>query len=344
MIRIQADVVRRASEARSLQDLHSLIQLSIKLEHATIPPYLTAMFSLKPQSNREIWKVLHSIVIEEMLHMSIAANILNALGGEPRIYGAELIPQYPGPLPAGVGDDLIVGLTRYDRDQVKNVFMKIEEPENPLDFPVVADVEDLEYATIGQFYSIIQSSITRLADEQLPGDPRKQFTSDFFTQDQLFPIETRQNAIDAIEVIKRQGEGTPTSPAHGEGEIAHYYKFEELYHGKKLVRDNSAANGYSFSGAIIPFDPQSVHNLTPNMRSSDLPLGSEARQLANQFSSAYAKLLSGLHRTFNGEPEFFDQTIGLMFDLKLLGERLVRENDPGNPGFQIGPTFELPST
>ena len=34
---------------------------------------------------------------------------------------------------------------------MKNVFMKIEEPEEPLEFPVVAAAETAQFATIGQF-------------------------------------------------------------------------------------------------------------------------------------------------------------------------------------------------
>ena len=44
-----------------------------------------------------------------MLHMTIACNLLNALGRAPLIDAADFVPCYPGPLPLGIGTDLSVG-------------------------------------------------------------------------------------------------------------------------------------------------------------------------------------------------------------------------------------------
>src|SRR5690606_1406942 len=125
-----------------------------------------------------------SIVIEEMLHMTIAANILNALGGHPVINSADFVPEYPGPLPMGIGNGLIVGLEKYSADVVKNVFMEIEEPENPIVFKSVNLAEMPTYSTIGQFYQAIQQKIEELAPDNLPGDKSKQVTSSFFPADE----------------------------------------------------------------------------------------------------------------------------------------------------------------
>jgi hypothetical protein len=59
-----------------------------------------------------------------MMHMTIACNILNALGGEPIISKPHFVPSYPTHLPMCIGDSLIVGLERYSRELVKDVFMK----------------------------------------------------------------------------------------------------------------------------------------------------------------------------------------------------------------------------
>jgi hypothetical protein len=40
------------------------------------------------------------VVIEEMLHMTIAANVLNAVGGHPAIDRPDFVPNYPEDLPA----------------------------------------------------------------------------------------------------------------------------------------------------------------------------------------------------------------------------------------------------
>lgn len=344
MIKLESQYVEQVVRAGSLDELFPMVQNAIELEHATIPPYLTAMFSLKPGTEREIWDIIHSIVIEEMMHMTIAANILNALGGSPSIDHAGFVPQYPGPLPMGVGDGLIVGLKQYSKEQVHDVFMQIEEPEKPLDIPVKASLmaESVEeYHTIGQFYNAISEKIEEIAPQNLPGDPALQVTSPFFPAENLFPILTKEDAIRAIDIIIEQGEGTEVSPIDFEGEIAHYYRFEELYVGRRLQKDPSEKSGYSFSGPEIPFDPGNVWPIEPNTKASMFAKGSAERRRVDEFNSSYQSLLNGLHDTFNGNPDHLNNTIGLMFDVKLYGEKLCASPFPGKKGRNIGPPFEF---
>ena len=123
-----------------LASLQLALQKAIELEHATIPPYLTAYYTLRGTSagGKAARQIIHSIVIEEMLHMHLACNILNAIGGAPLINAPGFIPTYPGPLPMGIGgaDGLVVGIKRYSKATVQNTFMEIEEPENPIHIPV----------------------------------------------------------------------------------------------------------------------------------------------------------------------------------------------------------------
>ena len=37
---------------KTLEDLHEHLQWAIELEHATIPPYLCALYSIKDNSNQ----------------------------------------------------------------------------------------------------------------------------------------------------------------------------------------------------------------------------------------------------------------------------------------------------
>lgn len=342
MLKIQAEFVEQVHGAATPEDLAELMQNAIELEHATIPPYLTAMISLKPGTNREIWRVIQSVVIEEMLHMTIAANVMNALGGEPAINRPGFIPEYPGPLPMAIGHGLVVGLERYSREQVKKVFMEIEEPEKPIVFPVrpFGMAAKLEFSTIGQFYGAIQKRLRELPDE-LPGDPARQVVDpSMFGPDQLFAIRTTDDAVRALDVIVEQGEGTPDSPLDPEGDFAHYYRFEELFHGRRLVKDTTVPQGYSFSGPAIPFDAGAVWPLAANTKAEQLPEGSEQRRQANEFNFVYAKLLNALHRSFNGDPGFIQSTLGLMYDLKLAGEQLAAMPFPGRDGETVGPPFE----
>ena len=90
--------VKRPVNVKRLQDL---LQAAVELELATIPFYLCAIYSLRPGSNDEVGLIIRSVVVEEMLHMALAANVLNAIGGEPRVTGTAHVPQYPHELPDG---------------------------------------------------------------------------------------------------------------------------------------------------------------------------------------------------------------------------------------------------
>lgn len=342
MLKINPQFVIDITNSETLQELYPLVQNAIELEHSTIPPYLTALFSFQPNTETQIRTVLHSIVIEEMLHMTISSNILNALGGNPAISNPNFVPNYPGHLPMGIGGSLIVGIEKYTLDVVKNVFMEIEEPEQPIPFKSTAGLEEAPtYKTIGEFYQALQKKIMEIAPEILPGNKDLQVTSSFFSSELLYPIVTKHDAIAAIDIIIEQGEGTTTSPVGTDGELAHYYKFEELYKGRELVADSTAPNGYSFTGPIIPFDASNVLPLFPNTKANMLPLGSEERRLLEEFNQTYSNLLFGLHQTFNGHPDNLNNTIGLMFDLRLSCQKLALMPFPGKQGYTIGPSYEF---
>jgi rubrerythrin len=108
------------------EGLQRALQHAVMLEHATIPTYLYALYSLKPGTNAEIRELIGSVVIEEMSHMALACNILNAIGGSPVIDDPRFVPRYPGPLPGGVESQLIVPLKPFSLDLVQKVFMEIE--------------------------------------------------------------------------------------------------------------------------------------------------------------------------------------------------------------------------
>src|SRR5207302_7433806 len=134
MLRLRSEILRSVRRA-GLGRLRRWLQEAIELEHATIPPYLTALYSIKPGYNQVVADILRSVVVQEMLHLTIAANVLNALGGAPVLDRPGFIPTYPGPLPM-VHGDFTVGLEKLSRRLVRSTFLTIEEPERPLCFPV----------------------------------------------------------------------------------------------------------------------------------------------------------------------------------------------------------------
>ena len=91
--------------------------------------YLTALASIKPNYNLEIQAIINTIVVQEMMHVLLVANILNAVGGAPSLYSKDFFPNYPSRLPGGVQPDLVVPLKKLSHGLIRNIFMKIEEPE-----------------------------------------------------------------------------------------------------------------------------------------------------------------------------------------------------------------------
>jgi hypothetical protein len=57
----------------TLDDPRRHLQWAIELEHATIPPYLCALYSLDPDRNPEAAQVIRTVFTEEMLHLALAA-------------------------------------------------------------------------------------------------------------------------------------------------------------------------------------------------------------------------------------------------------------------------------
>src|ERR1700679_2159733 len=97
MIRLQTEVTSKLNN--TVEGLRAALQNAIELEHSAIPPYLYALYSLKPGTNGELAEIIRSVVLEEMLHMSLACNVLNAVGGQPLIDSPKFIPDYPTHLP-----------------------------------------------------------------------------------------------------------------------------------------------------------------------------------------------------------------------------------------------------
>ena len=87
--------VRAERRIRTLEDLRGHLQIAIEVEHSTIPPYPCALYSIEEGSNLAAAQIIKSVVLEEMLHMILTANVLNAIGGSPRLSHPEFVPGYP---------------------------------------------------------------------------------------------------------------------------------------------------------------------------------------------------------------------------------------------------------
>jgi hypothetical protein len=313
------DAVRAASTPR---DLHESLQSAIVLELATIPPYLTAYFSLKPGENTDVANLVRSVVIEEMLHLTIAANVLNAVGGCPVIDSREVVLDYPTQLPMGVAGGVTVHIGPMSMSQCET-FMRIEQPENP-----IADRADL--VTIGDFYAAIIDKIKEFGEPAFATPSAPQVTAPWFPSAQLFAVTDVASAGRALSIVVEQGEGTAASPedGDGDGELAHYYRFAEIRHGRRLVADPDAAEGFSYTGDPVVLTPSGVHPMIMDPTTALYPRGTAAGRLTEQFGRSYRHLLVALHETFTGQPSALNTAMGIMYELRLLAIAMTTTPDP----------------
>ena len=116
-------------ETYTIKDLREDLQTALEIEHATIPPYMTALATLKTSGNVDIRHRLRKVFIQEMFHLTLVANILNAVVGKPSLNSLGFIPDYPSVLPGGLQRKLIVPIKKFTLSLVKDVFSMIEQPE-----------------------------------------------------------------------------------------------------------------------------------------------------------------------------------------------------------------------
>ena len=125
---LSADDPKQGSMDYTLANLKKMLQTAIELEHSTIPPYLTALASIKPGYNQDVYHIIKTILVQEMLHLSLVANVLNAVGGEPTLYYKNFIPRYPTVMPGGAHPNLVIPIEKCSIGLINNVFMSIEQP------------------------------------------------------------------------------------------------------------------------------------------------------------------------------------------------------------------------
>jgi hypothetical protein len=328
MIRLQRSLIQNlVGPTPSVKAVQDALQQAIELEHATIPVYLYGLYSLQAGKNEEIGRIIESVVVEEMLHMTLACNVLNAIGGSPQIDYPGFIPIYPGKLPGGVEGDLIVWLAPFSMPQLET-YLTIEQPEDPLVFPTALAATNV--ITIGEFYTAISKAIGALGDGVFVKPPRNQVGPDLMPESII--VTNVATAQQAITTIIEQGEGTFTSPEEVVGNrYAHYYRYMQIKEGHLLVKlPPGSKPGYAYTGAPVPFDPAGVYNV---------PSATTPSLASDNFNYTYTNLLGALHALFNGEnnrPQF-RRALGLMMSLK--GQAKAMMAGIPNPAAPFGPSF-----
>ncbi len=347
-------VDNKLAPIETIEQLHHHLQLAIELEFSTVPPYLTALYSIKEGSNINAASVIRSVVMEEMFHLTNAANVLIGVGGKPALNQQAFLPTYPTYLPDNE-HWFKVGLLPFSREALQG-FLSIELPGEKADGVI----------TIGEFYENIQQGLAYL-DHHTDGgifvnNPQCQIAHKYYYGGggiikPVIDIETAQFAINAIIA---QGEGAPTEQwdpdkpfelndttgiSSGDHELfqqprelAHYYRFNELFVGRRYIKGDSHNSGPT--GPKLTIDFAAVYNMKPNPVAADVADTPHLDQLSNGFITLFSKLLDQLHQAFNGEPDILVPAVTTMFSLKESALQLIRNPLPYSPeNYHAGPCW-----
>jgi hypothetical protein len=300
---------------QSIDDAYRLIQMAVQVEFSTLPPYLYALYTIRRGTNPAASSRLLGIVHQEMIHMCLACNLMNALGRSPTLSA----PTYPGPLPGDIGSDkgktFDVHLLPFSRESMAQG-MKIEEPEDGgIVFPELLEGVEPEFMTIGQFYAALDAYLATLPRSAWQAG-RNQFDGAQFFAGQLFAINDYADAHRAIQQIVSEGEGSKDSPLDFQNELAHFYRFEEIWRDEVLVRADNP-KGFAWSKQPLGVDWKAVYPAIPDPGthdfSGDPPAARAAQDACN---AAFTRMVDELQRAIAGEQARLGNAVRAMFDLR----------------------------
>ncbi len=340
----------------SVELLHEYLYAAMQLEHATLPPYLTALYSLQPGTNSDAFHVLRVTTVEEMLHLTLAANVLNAVGGTPDLTKAGFVPEYPAYLPDGE-TDFMVSRQSFTPEAL-DTFLSIERPRKSPDeasrlvkrthmrhnrLAVRPDQPEMQFYSIGEFYLEIWRGVhylhQRLGDSLFSGAPEKQVTPEYFYSGggEVVPVTDLDSAKRALDLVAEQGEGFGGGIYDDEDELAHYYRFEQLKLGRHYQPGDQP---HQPTGPELHVDWKSVYQIKTDATLSDYPEGSELHAAAADFNRGYGEFLAFLTRAYNGEPSLLQDAVVEMFRIRNQMTRLIHNPIPGT-SLNAAPTFEM---
>ncbi|WP_447002254.1 ferritin-like domain-containing protein [Saccharothrix isguenensis] len=378
---VSASEPSQASKIQTLEELHEYLYKGLQLEHATLPPYLTALYSLHPGKNSDAWHVIRVVAVEEMLHLTLVANVLNAVGGTPDLTKPGFVPNYPTRLPCGP-DYFEVHLLPFSREAL-DTFLKIEKPAQAANeedrfvsmewatlgltsngsAPRPDELAELEesgtilglvprdptqrFRSIGEFYEEINRGINHLEDQA-----RKAGTT-IFTGDPARQVTPEYFYSGGGDVIKVTGRDTAVAALtlvaeQGEGLYGGIFDNQDeiahYYRFQQLEKGRYYKKGDNPgepSGPDLNVDWSAVYPVKPDIKLAHLAGDPELLAAAKEFNKSYATFLTGINLAYNGQPELLLKAVWEMFRIRDSMNRLIRNPLTGHPGANAGPTFEL---
>ena len=371
------------------EELQKYLQVALQVEHATIPPYLTALYSIQADpvnNNLDSYNIIRAVVVEEMLHLTLAANLLNAIGGAPDLTRKGFVPDYPAYLPTGESD-FRVSLEKFSESAI-DTFLEIERPDCPTKGKPVVKKNDVWYVkhadmstgrktgrgllpsfvmkgsegndlhlhfwSIGDFYKAIRNGFSHLAEkmgekELFNGKEEYQVGPEYYHSSggKITKVTNLATALEAIDLISGQGEGSFGQIYDDEGELSHYYRFHQikkrryyrLKDDKKVPKEPGDKPDHP-TGPEFKVNWDEVFPIKRDAKVSQFPAGSEIREAALTFNREYKNFLAQINRALNGKPSLLGPSFAGMFKIKEAVKRLIHNPLPTGKE-NAAPTFEI---
>ena len=340
---------------RKLLKLHAWLQNALELEFATIPPYLVALLSIKLPTNREPAELIRSVMIEEMLHLALVANVMNAVGVAPRL-DASTVPHYPIEMKFEGrrfrNREFPINLEPFSLSAI-TTFMKIEEPEQPQMRAQSLSLEmNVPALTIGEFYRQIIELLTEI-EREAPGELFVGVRIGSFRGITIgraeahctrSTISTRRFARLISSSHKVRARGLSAAGADGANmesylTMGHYYRFSEIFHRRRYrATDDPSAPP---TGEPMPVDYEAVYPMKVNPQSADYPPGSELERLNLSFNRRYARMLINLRDALSGAPKaLYASIMDGMHALTPIAHSMMKISLEAEPSRVGCPTFE----
>jgi hypothetical protein len=344
------------------QTLLQRLQTALEIEFATIPAYLVALLSIKLPGNRQAAERIRSVMIEEMLHLALVANVMNAVGGKPRL-DKRALPKYPLQMDfkgeAFADRRFPINLAAFSASTI-DTFLQIEmpraEPEKAALFVAKIDVPGL---TIGDFYQQIVDLLEDI-DRRIPGglftgDPATQIEGDYYWAGggRVIAVRDLTTAKAALQLVISQGEGAwpraPGAASTGFGEplsMGHYYRFKEIACGRRYETTDDPSSDPT--GPEIDVDYGAVYPIKENPSAKDFPPGSKLASLNQAFNRRYTMMVAQLQDSLSGNPKtLYTAIMDSMHELTPLAHEMMKlpiapgARDTGCPTFDWLPASAL---
>lgn len=346
------------------QELGRRLHGAMSIELSTIPTYMTALISIKPGRNRVAANIIRSVMMEEMLHLSLAGNLLSAIGGKTE-FTADNIPNYPVLLKFdGIGfkdREFEVDLGPFSPRNVE-IFTQIELPEGWRDDRnQVKEKAELTVPgyTIGEFYEKILHRLGHLCEAYgekavFSGDPTLQLNVNHYWAGGGRPVVISDlvSAKKAIDVIVTQGEGTPGSVFDGDHDqfgqpedVAHFFRFREIQFGRRYKPSDNPR--LPPTGEQFEVDYGAVYPIKTNAKAADYAGDPAMSQRNAEFNRLYTLMLCQIAEALNGAPgAMYTAILNSMHDMTAIALQMVATpiaDDPekrhGAPSFEWVPPF-----